>query len=265
MHNAFCIQSTMDYTEYRFSYEREKGKKRREKIGGKGEKKGTLGVAIVCVIFIAFLGSLFLSTRLVGRDIIKEISSVIGGENKVRYYVVCLEKTEFLSDANAYAKKVRSSGGAGYVFGENGGYSVALATYIDEKDALEVVGKNDRTEIKEIVFDLKGYLDGVTDDGLTKRALTTLFESISILTEVGFSYDERTLTFDVAERRTEGVKNGLLAIKMELTEKGAKSGDELVYFIDPLLAVCGDFSEENLTKNLRYGVCETLDRLGSKK
>ena len=61
------------------------------------------------MIFIAFLGSLFLSTRLVGRDIIKEISGVIGGENKVRYYVVCLEKTEFLSDANAYAKKVKST------------------------------------------------------------------------------------------------------------------------------------------------------------
>ena len=76
-----------------------------------------------------------------------------------------------------------------------------------------------------------------------------------------FSYDEKTLTYDSATRRVEVVKNELIKLKMELTEKSLKNGEELLSFISPILAVTQDLTEENLTKNLRYGVCETLDKM----
>ena len=244
----------MDYTQYKFSYQGEKEKKR-------AVKKDGLGAVISAIILLVFVVSVLLSTRLIGRDIIGETVSALSRENKVKYYVVVLNKTEFISDANAYSKKVRSSGGAGYIFSENNAYFVALATYTNEKDAKAVASKNDKTEVKEIVFDLKKYLDKVTDDGESKRALLTLFSSIDELIDLTFSYDEKTLTFDGATRRAEVVKNELIKLKMELTEKSLKNGEELLSFISPILAVTQDLTEENLTKNLRYGVCETLDKM----
>ena len=108
----------MDYTEFKFSYERENEKKSEP-------KKNPKGAVLVVIILIVFLLSLFLSGKLLERDIVQEISSVLVKRNVKKYYVVCLEKLDFLTDANAYSKKVRSGGGAGYVIKENNAYSNA--------------------------------------------------------------------------------------------------------------------------------------------
>jgi|GEM_PF-6104827 len=246
----------MDYTEFKFSYERENEKKSEP-------KKNPKGAVLVVIILIVFLLSLFLSGKLLERDIVQEISSVLVKRNVKKYYVVCLEKLDFLTDANAYSKKVRSGGGAGYVIKENNAYFVALATYLTKKEAEAVAEKNDKSVVKEMSFNLRKYLDGVTDDGTSKTALNTIFSSIDELINLSFSYDEKSITFSDATRRAELQKNELLNLKMELTEKPLKNGEELLNFIEPLIAVTQNLTEDNLAKNLRYGICGTLDRLNN--
>ena len=253
----------MDYSPYKFTYFPKEIKNKRVKdkkiVGKKGSK---FNAFLIVIILLSLIVSLVLIGKYTGRDLITETTTNLIKKDNLVYYIVCLNPTEYKTDAEALSRKVRYSGGAGYVINQNNAYYVSLATYIEEKSAKDVCAKNDNTTYLTFTFDRKEYLSKVTDDGITKRILAGVEEGVGELIEVTFLYEKKELTFQEATHRVEGVRSELIKLKMEILDQAkTKEQEELIAFVDPLLSALNILDEEKFTSTVRYAVCAWVNQL----
>lgn len=95
------------------------------------------------LVFVAFLaGICYMASGLVG-SYISVNGNTSGGIkiDKADYYAVCTGSFSSVELASEVAVKVKSLGGAGYVYNNNGEYSVLMYIYAQRNDALSVSTK----------------------------------------------------------------------------------------------------------------------------
>ena len=249
----------MDYSPYKFNYFPKEPKKDRIHPAKKG-KKDYVSPIIIGLILVTLIASLLLVGRVVGRDLIGETVTLISGKDTLAYYTVCLNPTDYRSDAEALSRKVRLSGGGGYIISYNNRYYVSLATYLTEESAKEVSSKNENTTYITFTFDRKSYLNNVTDDGISRRVLGAIEEGINGLDEAISLYEKKELSLVDTTHRIEKTKNEFLNLKIELLSARYSNRDELIKFITPFVNLLVE--EERISANVRYAITETICCLG---
>ena len=248
----------MDYTPYKFTYfEKEK---KPNNFKGKKREKGERGKAVILlIIFVVFVLSLALVGKYTERDLVGEVVDLISKKDTLVYYVVTLNGVEYKSDAEGLSRKVRLSGGSGYIIEQNGVYFVSLATYIEENEAKEVVEKNDNSTYITFTFDRREYLNNTADDGISKRVLEEVERGILTLIETTYKYDKKEITFIDASHRFEEVRISALNLKMEVLGKRVDNREELLSFLAPFIEGLAEVGEENLPGVGRGVVVEILN------
>ena len=177
----------MDYSPYYFRREprkRESGEPRggyEPKRTGRRRRGLRIEAVMIVVIFLCLVTALILANVWSGEKIIAAITAAFRDENVFNYYAVTVGEFADEREAVVQATVIRAGGGAGYIFAENGKYSVALATYMTQDEAKAVSEKNEGSSVYEITADVGTLYDTSSDDAAIHRTVEDLTRALATL------------------------------------------------------------------------------------
>ena len=242
----------MDYSPYYFKNYR-KGNRQYEAPEYKAPRKKRRWVKAVAVIALAFVLVAAADALTDGRIRRSLTDAVNVGKDK--YYVLIASEHASETEAVAAATVVRANGGAGYIINENDEYFVALATYLNEEDAVSVESKNQGTFIKEIEI---GYSLFPGTGDMKKRLVDLTERAVDKFSEISADYSAKVISAGSALNEITEIRNDFFELKADLLETERGEDEEAilamtdVFFAASEAVLSGGYSTTELESVLRY-------------
>ncbi len=247
----------MDYSPYYFNYtEKPKNELPQPEMN---KKKNRWAIVLIAIIILSLILSLYLIGRLKNEDLFAVMVNALTKKEMLTYYLVCLEPFEYKEEAIIKSTYARVSGGAGYLYVQNNAYFVAMATYMTEKVANEVVEKNDGLRVIEIKINKVEVLQKLNDDALMRECFELMEGVIATLDGTLIDYEKKEINLSDTLRILEKESTKLLNFKKEVIDKKCDYKDDLLDKINPALggleAITSATSHNNLASEIRYVTC----------